>query len=219
MGGEVLGDRPRLPFPGGIELLEEAHHPLRVVTRLVHGLHAEIIRLALHLSAVVHPAGLAEEISGDLGKLAPLLPQDQAHDQAVPVLLRHLPGRVPGHYVVHLVGHHRREFGFAGSRLDQAGVHVGVPSGDGEGVDAVVLDHLEGEREILLAHAGEQFSPHAVNVCLHFRVLHDLVLLLYFHRELVAQLLFLGDRDQVEAPHGRLVDGTAGHEGKTHQDR
>ncbi len=114
------------------------------------------------------------------------------------LILRGAAGEVARGDVRNLMCHRGRELILFIGNLDQAGVYENVAAGQREGVEAVVFDDFERERNLGVGIARQVLS-HAIDEFGNERVVDDLGLARDFGSELLAERHFLLDRIQVEA--------------------
>ena len=184
------------------ERLEEGDEPVRVVARLGEDLHREGVGLHLRLPAEAVQVGHRREPGAELGDAAHGAAgkdrstghQDVLADLRVPVAVVVVRDVAQGD-VPDLVRDHAGQLARIAGLEDGLGVDVDVPRRAREGVDLVVVHHVEVVVEGLRPGRTHELVAHVVHVLAHDPVVNEDQLAAHSVLEVVAQPLLLAERD------------------------
>jgi hypothetical protein len=200
VGRENLGHRAGLLLFERLDLFEEVHKSRWIVPGLVHVLQAQ------HVGFGFKSAREGQEAHGNqnAGALINPVAGPAAHEnerdgcQIGDLAARRLARTMARCHVGDLVRHYAGQFRFGIRFQNQPGVDEEESTRQGECIDILAVDHLNGERHLRIGIA-HQILPNPVDILGDNRIVDDLGLPLHFLGELFAERDFFFDRVEVNA--------------------
>src|SRR5215469_3111475 len=152
-----LGKRPGFLLLTSLQLLEELHERIRIVSRLVHVLQAKVVGFRLKAAREAQKCQRQSQACRRTNGITDAASyEDQRNGSNVrPLSARHLTRRVTGSNMGDLVRHNTGKFGLFVSSQDQSRVYVEESAGQGESIDFVRVDNLDGERDLGIGVADQ----------------------------------------------------------------
>ena len=147
---ERFGDGARFVLFKTLHLFEEGHKSFRVVAGAVHIFETEIVGLAFEVARELQEGQWDTDLRSLVESIASVAAD---HDERNGAELGIVHAGLFAHGVVRsdvadLVRHYAGQFCFFVSGEDGPAIHVEETAGEGHGVDRIVVDDLDGERNL-----------------------------------------------------------------------
>ena len=203
--GQVFGNVDARGPLLAADLLERALQALRTIARRGEVLQADLVGFGfIHAAVVEHgglPGGHAAREDGPAALPAAQEGGRQRADEAADgdgLRPFHAGGDVALGDVGQFVAEHAREFGLVVKLHDEPGVDEDGTARHGEGVHAVVQQHVGGEREGLRGEGFGEAVHNGLDVALDFGVFHKRHTGADEHVELASEFFFVLDAETAE---------------------
>src|SRR5205823_11403817 len=169
--GKRLRQRTWLLLLCSFDLFEEIDHRLRIVPAGIQILGSEIVGLSFESAGELHK----RERDANTGSLIRRITDSTAYKdewnggKIGPICTGHLSHGMAGTYVGNFMGHDAGQLGFVVGGENGPCIDVEEASRKRKGIDLVVVDHLNCERDLGVRMA-DQVLADAIDVLIYYRI-------------------------------------------------